>query len=88
MSVIQLLQLYHGPTKQIDRKHLKTYGDSCSSPGAEETDNIYSIFRLSNRLHVCLFVCCLNHFGNCSLCSISSNCIEISTHSGGSVLLV
>lgn len=73
MSTIQLLQLYHGPAKQVDRKPLKTYEDSCSSPGEEETDNIYSIFRLSNRLLVCL-----NHFGNYSLCSISTNFIVIS----------
>lgn len=42
---------------------------------------------LTDCLFVCLFVG-LNHFGNCSLCFISTNCNKISTHSEGSVLLV
>lgn len=44
------------PNKLTESKCLKACGGSCSSPGAEETGNIYSIFRLSNRLFVCLFV--------------------------------
>lgn len=82
----KLLQLYHRIAKQHDKK--ASVSEHVEVLVALLVQKKLTVFILSSYFLRDCWSACFWNFGNCSLCSISTNCIVISTHSGCSMLLI